>query len=733
MNKKALIPIFLLLAVGVFFSFRLTADKNAAELFNNEEKLNIEPFEAPDDATLTKNQAIQQTIMRVIQEGHFSPKEINDDFAKKVFNKYLEMSDYGKLFFTQGDNDEFSSYESKVDDEIQNGTTEFCDAVIAKTKSRRKDAENYCLEALKNPFTFSNMDEIELDGKKLSWCKDEDALKARWFLSMKFRTLSRLTELKEAQASSKDSKEKLKTVDTLEKEARTSVQKNMTSFFKRLNKISDGDYFASYINSICHVIDPHTDFFPPKDKQRFDEEISGTFYGIGAVLSIEDGNCKIQQIVTGSPCWKGGKLKNGDIILKVAQAAEDPVDIYGWDLEDIVSIIRGKEGSEVRLSVKHVDGSMEVISIKRGKVQMEDTFAKSVILKNNGISIGYILLPEFYADFNAKDGNGRRCAKDMEKEIQKLKSENVNGIIVDLRGNGGGSLNDVVEIGGMFVDKGPIVQVKSKGAAAQPLDDNASGILYDGPLTILVNQGSASASEILAAAMQDYKRAVILGATSFGKGTVQRVFSLEDFYQGDPNLFPFGSVKLTLQKFYRINGGSTQLKGVTPDVALPDLYELMDVGERKDENSMAWDQVAKADYKPFKSNVDLNTLIEASKKRVQSDGAFKLISQNALRVKKQSDDNRYSLNEKKYLNQIKDAKDFAKQMEEADKTKKLLVVDNLANEKPKASDTVAVKKNDDWIKLVKKDPYINEASNVIADWVKAIKNTPLGTINKDLN
>lgn len=377
------------------------------------------------------------------------------------------------------------------------------------------------------------MDEIELDGKKLSWCKDEDALKARWFLSMKFRTLSRLTELKEAQASSKIQKEKLKTVDTLEKEARTSVQKNMTSFFKRLNKISDGDYFASYINSICHVIDPHTDFFPPKDKQRFDEEISGTFYGIGAVLSIEDGNCKIQQIVTGSPCWKGGKLKNGDIILKVAQGADDPVDIYGWDLEDIVSIIRGKEGSEVRLSVKHLDGSMEVISIKRGKVQMEDTFAKSVILKNNGISIGYILLPEFYADFNAKDGNGRRCAKDMEKEIQKLKSENVNGIIVDLRGNGGGSLNDVVEIGGMFVDKGPIVQVKSKGAAAQPLDDNAGGILYDGPLTILVNQGSASASEILAAAMQDYKRAVILGATSFGKGTVQRVFSLEDFYQGD--------------------------------------------------------------------------------------------------------------------------------------------------------------------------------------------------------
>jgi carboxyl-terminal processing protease len=338
------------------------------------------------------------------------------------------------------------------------------------------------------------------------------------------------------------------------------------------------------MNSICHVVDPHTDFFPPKDKQRFDEEMSGSFIGIGAVLQSDGSNCVIKQIVTGSPCWKEGRLKVNDIILKVAQGAEEPVDIASWDTDDIVSIIRGKAGTEVRLTVKHLDGSIEVISIIRGKVETEATFAKSSVLQVGKTKIGYILLPEFYASFNER--NGRRCAVDMAKEIEKLKSEKVAGMIIDLRGNGGGSLSDVVEIGGMFIDQGPVVQVKSKGAVAQPLNDEAPGTLYDGPLTILVNQGSASASEILAAAMQDYKRGIVIGTTSFGKGTVQRVYPLEDFYQGDQSVLPFGSIKLTLQKFYRINGGSTQLKGVTPDVSLPDLYELMDVGERKDENSL---------------------------------------------------------------------------------------------------------------------------------------------------
>jgi carboxyl-terminal processing protease len=592
-----------------------------------------------------------------------------------------------------------------------------------------KEAEAYYTEALKNPFSFNDQDEIELDGKKINWCNSKEELAVRWNKSMKYRTLARYEELKEQQKKSTDKKELAKTTAQLETDSRDNVRKSMVSYFKRINKISDNDRFATYINSICHVVDPHTDFFPPKDKQRFDEEMSGTFYGLGAVLQSEEGACKIKSIVVGSPCWKEGSLKVGDIINKVAQANEESVDISGWDIDDIVSIIRGKDGSLVTLTVKHLDGSMEDIVIKRGRVEKDETFAKSAIIKQGNLNIGYIILPEFYADF--QDANGRRCAIDIEKEIIKLKAENVQGIVLDLRNNGGGSLSDVVDIGGMFIDRGPIVQVKSKMENAQTLSDRRAGILYDGPLAIMINQGSASASEILAAAMQDYKRAVIIGSTSFGKGTVQRVFPLEDFYQGNKSVLPFGSIKLTLQKFYRINGGSTQLKGVTPDILLPDLYELLDVGERRDSNSLAWDQIAKSEYKPLKMDVDFSQLVENAKRRVFTEQSFNLITKNAARLKQQSEDNRYSLNEKKYQEQIKEAKDLAKKMEEIDKNKKLLNAINLKADLPGIQkDTALIAKNTEWLKLLKKDPYISEASNVIADWIKLSKTPNMGSVIK---
>lgn len=690
-----------------------------------DDDIHVEPYIQDDGRTITKNQAIQETIHRVISEGHFSPKDLNDDFSKKVFDKYLEMSDYGKLFFLQTDIDAFREHETRIDDEINEGKTDLFDLVNERIKTRMKEASAYYTKALKEPFTFTSDESIELDGKKLNWCMNEQELEQRWYKSMKYRTLARYTELKDQQKSTTDKAEKEKTLAQLEIDARENVKKSMDNYFKRLNKISETDRFATYMNSICHVVDPHTDFFPPKDKQRFDEEMSGSFIGIGAVLQSDGSNCTIKQIVTGSPCWKEGRLKVNDIILKVAQGSEDPVDIAGWDTEDIVSIIRGKLGTEVRLTVKHPDGSQEVISIIRGKVETEATFAKSSIINVGKTKIGYILLPEFYASFN--ESNGRRCAVDMAVEIEKLKKENISGLIIDLRGNGGGSLSDVVEIGGMFIDKGPIVQVKSKGAPAQTLNDESSGTLYDGPLTILVNQGSASASEIFAAAMQDYKRGIVLGTTSFGKGTVQRVYPLEDFYGGDRSLLPFGSIKLTLQKFYRINGGSTQLKGVNPDVSLPDLYELLDVGERKDENSLPWDQIAKSNYKPIKNESIFSTLVDNSKKRVNSNSAFSLIRQNASLIKKQNDDNKYSLNESAYDQQLKEAKDLSKKIEEINKNKKVGEVVNLMSDKPEIQkDTVKVRTNKEWLENLSKDPYIAEASNVILDWINLEKGNKSG-------
>lgn len=719
MQRKSLFPLFLLIGVGVLVSFKIIAHR--AELNNQtaQTEIQVSPVIA-EDGKFSKNQAIMLTIMQVLKDGHYSPKLLDDDFSKKVFARYMEMTDYGKSFLIQSDIDEFKQHELLIDDELQQGSTATFDLVSKRFAERMSMAESYYKEAIAMPFEFNGTDEIELDGKKLAYCKNEQALKERWILNVKYRVLARLTELKDQQKTSTDEKVKAKSASVLENEARESVKKSLDFYFKRMKKINESDRYAIFLNSVCHVVDPHTDFFPPKDKQRFDEEMSGSFFGIGAVLQSEDGNCKIKQIVSGSPCWKEGRLKVNDIILKVAQGAEDPVEISGWDIEDVVSIIRGKEGSEVRLTTKHMDGNIEVISIIRGKVETEATFAKSTLIKQNNYKIGYIMLPEFYADFNDRDG--RRCAVDMQREVEKLKAVQVDGIIIDLRNNGGGSLSDVVDIAGMFIDRGPVVQVKSKDAPSQSLNDRSGGTLYDGPMAILVNQGSASASEILAAAMQDYKRAIILGTTTFGKGTVQRVFPLEDFYQGDPSLLPFGSIKLTLQKFYRINGGSTQLKGVTPDIVLPDVYELLDVGERKDENSLAWDQIAKADYKPLKPAVDFTALIEASKKRVLTNDAFNVITKNAARLKQQNDDNRYSLNEKKFVEAMKDTKDLAKKMEDINKNKKMLTADYLSVDLPKFSkDSTTTRTSKEWLDLVKKDPYIAEATLVLQDWIIADK------------
>lgn len=733
MNKNGFWGLLIMIGIGFFLSVKMNADKQPFTDMNGIDPIITGEALVPTHAPENVNQSVQQTIMQVLQEGHYSPKTINDTFSRQVFDRYMEYNDFGKLFFTRIDYDEFSQYRYKIDDHILSGETTLYDLVSKRLQQRIAEANSYFQEALEKPFEFTSKENIELDGKKIAWTNNATELKARWFQSMKYRTLVRYNELKEQQdksietAKSGDKKNaattkdlKIKTDAELEKEARESVLKNMQGYFKRINKITETDRFATYINSMCRVVDPHTDYFPPKDKQRFDEEMSGSFFGIGAQLAVEEGQCKIKQVIVGAPAWKEGRLKVEDIIVKVAQGEDEPVEVTGWDIEDIVQIIRGKEGSEVRLTVKHIAGDQEVIAIRRGKVETESTFAKSAIIKQQGKKIGYIVLPEFYNAFN--DPNGRRCAEDVKKELNKLNAEGIDGLVFDLRNNGGGSLSDVVDIVGYFIDRGPVVQVKSRGAAAQPLNDAKAGIVYDGPLAILINQASASASEIMAAAIQDYKRGIILGSTSFGKGTVQRVFGLEEFYRGDASLQPPGSLKLTLQKFYRINGGSTQLKGVTPDIALPDAFSLMDFGERKDEYSLAWDQVAKANYTPLSMNIDFSTLVTKSNQRVSSNTAFNVIKKNAQRIKQQSDNNRYSLNITQYREQIKEAKDLAKQLEDLNQSNAKVEAGNLsADLKTIQTDSVSVKRNEEWLKNVRKDAYINEAANVLIDWVQAKK------------
>jgi carboxyl-terminal processing protease len=697
------------------------------------EALMAEPSETNTNTknSAEKNKAILAAMMAMIDEGHFSKRELNDDFSIKVYDKFLEYLDYNKQLFTAGDIDKFKKYRLLIDDQIKAGSLEFYDAVMAVFIERREQSKATYDKWIATPYTFDTNEEIMLDGKKLNWAKDEKQLDDRWRKTIKYRTLMRFVELQEAQDKAKDTVKdyKVLTVTQLEDSSRKSVKKNMDYGFRRQAKDGEAEFFSMYCNAIAGNEDPHTDYMPPKDKKKFDEQMSGTFYGIGAVLRVIDGNCQIQQIVAGTPSWKQGSLKVDDVIMKVAQGEKEPVEVTGWDVEDIVTLIRGDKGTEVRLHVKHKDGKTEIIPIVRDEVKTEDVFAKSAVIEDNGKKIGYIYLPEFYADF--QKANGKRCAADMRVEVQKLvNEEKIDGLVLDLRWNGGGSLTDVVDIATLFVNNAASVQVKTTNSAPSVMKNYTKGILYEGPMTVLVNTASASASEILAGALQDYKRAVIVGSTTHGKGTVQRIFNLDEFASQKPDLAPLakkvqadgsslGNLKLTIQKFYRITGNSTQLKGVVPDVTIPDYYMYLENGERKLPSALEYDEIASADFKGEKGD-KINLAINNSKSRIKQSAYFKTVEERAKQIKKQQDDNTYPLNLVKYKAKLEEVKAFNKSIEALDKEKVLLEAFNCRADMDRVLfDDASKKKNEDWLKALKKDATVKEAVNIVQDIIKA--------------
>lgn len=709
MKNKILIPLSILALLGAFFSFKYISG------------------EGNDDES--KKVIIQETVMAAITRGHFSPRPIDDSLSYKAYHKVLESLDYDKKFFTQEDISQLNKYELSIDDEIKEGSVAFFDALDSVFMKRVGDGEKLYKDILQKPFSFDGNDSIQLNGAKLDYAANDAALKSRWQQFLKYRVLAKYVDLKDAQDKAKNDKGfKRKTDAQLEADARESVMKNQDFFFKRLRRLKADDRFSIYMNSITNIEDPHTDYFPPIDKAKFDESMSGNFVGIGAQLQEEEGKIKVAAILPGTPCAKQGELKAGDVILKVAQGNAEPVDIQGYEIDDAVKIIRGKKGTEVRLTVRKIDGSVRTIPIIRDKVEREETFAKSAIINGADGKVGYIYLPEFYADFN--NPNGRRCAVDVATEVKKLKAEGVKGIILDLRNNGGGSLQDVVDMAGLFIDQGPIVQVKTSGEAPEKLYDRDKGTLYDGPLAIMVNQGSASASEIMAAAMQDYKRAVIVGSTTFGKGTVQRLISLDDMLRfSNRNIKDtIGSLKITVQKFYRVNGGSTQLKGVAPDINLPDIYQDIEIGERRDKSALKWDEIPAADYTPIPHPVDAPMLAELSQKRMAANTNFKLIEESAKKMKEKESDNVYPLNEKAFRKELEQATANSKKMEDLEKKAAPLNISNLKADAGYVSrDSNTVSRNEAWLKLLKKDIYLSETVNVINDLYKNSMKVNLST------
>jgi carboxyl-terminal processing protease len=666
----------------------------------------------------TKYEKILHNIGEMLSQIHYSPKKIDDNFAREIFKKYLaDKIDPQKNIFLKSDIDQLKKYETRLDDEILGGPVEFVPAVSQIYKKRILEAEQYYKEFLSKPFDFTKDETVNFDADNLNYPTTIEEKKEAWRKRMKYLVLERFADMKEVREKNKAKETTVKTDAELEKEARERVQKIMDRTYERLKKkFDDEDSFNAYVNTITETMDPHTTFFPPVEKRYFDEQMSGRFFGIGASLREEDGYIKIATLLTGSPAWKSGEITAGDLIIKVAQGNDEPVDITGFLVEDAVKLIRGKKGTEVRLQIKKSDGMVKTVSLIRDEIVQDETFAKSAIINGPKGKIGFIYLPEFYADFD--NPKGARCSDDVRKEVMRLKEQKVDGIIMDLRNNGGGSLYDVVQMVGFFIEDGPIVQVKDRDGKPQVYRDRDKTVLYDGPLAVMVNEFSASASEIFAAAIQDYNRGIIIGSTTtYGKGTVQRNIGLDKTLGIlEPNS-ELGTIKLTLQKFYRINGGSTQLRGVSSDITLPDVLEYSPLREKNNPDALPWDEIQKADYRSWRYSLDLKPIKEASNTRINSNPSFSTIRENAEWLSKQND-KVYTLNYKKYQDEQKEIRNRVKEIDSLNKTPAELEVEPLAEDLKKVQyDEGKTERFKQWIKNLRSDIYLDESVKVINDMI----------------
>jgi len=678
---------------------------------------------------ISQKQKLLAIVGTLLEEQHYSPKKIDDAFSKQVFNKYLEELDADKTLFTQQDINSLKKYETTIDDEIHGDEIKFEPAVKLIYDKRISEAMATYKDILSKPFDFSPKETIIADPTKLNYPSGEHEWKERWRKKLKYYTLERYEDLLELKEKNKQDSSVNKPETLLEKESREKVLKIMDKVYTRYKITNtDEELFNKFVNTITNLMDPHTDYFPPVEKRAFDEMMSGHFYGIGALLQETEGGIKIESINTGGAAWKSGELMANDIILKVAQGGAEPVDIAGYDVQDAVKLIRGNKGTEVRLTVKKQNGSIKIISLIRDEVVLDETFARSAVIKDGNDKIGYIYLPDFYADFDR--ANGARCSADVAKEIEKLKAEEVKGIVLDLRSNGGGSLYEVVQMVGLFVGRGPVVQVRDRSGKSTSLNDNEQTAIYDGPLAVMVNEGSASASEIFAAAIQDYKRGVIVGSTStYGKGTVQKNIPIGkplDYFSGRTDL---GAVKLTFQKFYRLNGGSTQLKGVASDIVLPDYYEYLKIREKDNPDALPWDEINKSDFNTWKNGTPgFENLIARENAAINENPDFKIIkeSNNWLAT---NTDSPIELNIDLYKAQQKKIHDTNEQISKHVKLPVEMVADVTTLDKDKYYNNPDKGKGEryqKWLKSVKSDLYISQTVKIVDHMITV----PVDTVSR---
>ena len=645
-----------------------------------------------------KEKLLIEVVKYVVEKGHYSTLDINDDISEKIYNTYLEQLDAQKRFFLQSDIRQFEKYKFKLDDQLKDQDLTFFNLVYETSRKRINEVKNYYEEIMNNSFDFSSNEDINLDFENKSYARNSNEIKNRWRKQLKYSTLD-IISLKLGDS--------IKVIDNKTRnESMTLIKKNTDDFFDYVEEMDRDDWFANYINAFLNQLDPHTVYFNPEDKDRFDTNISGKFDGIGARLQKTEGTVKIVDIIVGGPIWKDKLLDVGDIILKVAQENQDPVNIIGMKLDDAIKLIKGPADSFVTLTVKKISGEIKDVLIKRGVVELEELYAKSTLINKGDKNYGYISLPKFYIDFS--DRKSRNSANDVKNEIIKLKNNGISGLILDLRNNGGGALQTVVDMTGLFIERGPIVQVKSTGNRKQILYDKDPQVVWDGPLVILMNKMSASASEILAGALQDYNRAVIIGnEKSFGKGTVQNVIDLNRFISNSS--YDLGALKITTDKFYRINGESVQLEGVKSDIIIPDSYKYIFNGEKDEKNPLQWDKITPANFDKWAKRDYLNKISSENQSRIDSDDYYLLINDRAQWLKDQQSKKTISLNFNSYNSFLTKQREKNKRFESLNKYENTLNFKLLKTEKEYIiSNKELLSSRNRWHRNLTKDLYLEE-------------------------
>ena len=665
-----------------------------------------------------KDQLLLQLVSYILDEGHYVDKELDDEFSSKAFQTYIEMIDPYKRYFYNSDIDRFKEFEYLIDDQFKSSDLTFFDLTHETLLKRIKESKEIYTSVFSSPFNYK-VDEFLTVSTDEDFVSTKSELTDRWRKTFKYYTLNNLNDLLTENDSInllvKNNQDFNFIIKDFEEKSRASTLEFCNEIYQYYSDRSRQEWFSEYVNSIVYQFDPHTFYFNPDDKEDFDVDMSGNYAGIGARLQQKMDKISVVELISGGPAWRQNELEVGDILLKVRQTDQEiPVSIVGMRIKDAVKLIKGPIESSVILTIKKVDGQIIDLQIPRDIVQLEETYAKSSIVERSNSKYGLINLPKFYFDF--EDYSERNAASDIKKEIIRLKEQGIEGLILDLRNNGGGGLKPAVDMAGLFIEEGPIVQVQSFEKKKEILKDRDRSIVWEGPLVILVNEFSASSSEILAAAMQDYKRAIIIGSNqTYGKGTVQNVVDLNRMIRSNTN-GDMGAFKFTIQKYYRINGGSVQLEGVKSDIVIPNRYSYIDFGEKEQDNPLEWDKITPVDYTPWTSNFDYSSAIQKSKIRIESNEYLKLIDSNAKWIKTVRDTEDFSLNYFTYNDKIKadelTAKSFDKLKDfNTDLEFKSLPYEIMLFEK---DSTLKLKRNR-WHKNLSKDLYIDEALNVLTD------------------